>query len=110
MTEQNEQVERNLKAYQVLVCLFFSISRGVSLRGNQQECMDQHHASKEITKTQAFQNTNDFFSRMVARARLLCSLKGRPGRKPGLAFLGKCRKGVEPWVPFLEFSSPSGSS
>jgi hypothetical protein len=54
----------------------------------------EHVAAKEITNVRAYENTHDHFSRKVARARLLNSLRETPGR-PGVAFLGEYRKGVE---------------
>ena len=53
----------------------------------------EHVAAKEITNVRAYENTRDHFSRRVARARLLNSLRETPGR-PGFAFLGEYRKGV----------------
>jgi hypothetical protein len=69
----------------------------------------EHFAAKEFTNVQTHKYTHDHFSRRVARARLLNSMRETPGR-PGLAFLGEYRKGVEQWRPQYEFSSPSGSS
>jgi hypothetical protein len=54
----------------------------------------EHVAAQEITNVRAHENTNDRFSRRVARARLLSSLRETPGR-PGYTFLGEYRKGVE---------------
>jgi len=56
----------------------------------------EHVAAKEITNVREYENTHDHFSWRVARARLLYSVRETPGR-PGFAFLGEYRKGVERW-------------